>query len=207
MQKAFMEGIDIHANTAMRIFGLNSPDEVTSLMRRQAKAVNFGIVYGISDFGLAKNIGITRTQAKQFIEGYFDTYPQVHEFMQKSVQSARENGFVETIMHRRRYLPDIHSKNFNLRSFAERTAMNSPIQGGAADIIKIAMINIHKKLTSENWKSKMLLQVHDELVFDVHNSELEKIQPMIKHEMENAFKMAVPLDVEIGLGKNWLEAH
>lgn len=205
MQKAFMEGIDIHANTAMRIFGLNSPDEVTSLMRRQAKAVNFGIVYGISDFGLAKNIGITRTQAKQFIEGYFDTYPQVHEFMQKSVQSARENGFVETIMHRRRYLPDIHSKNFNLRSFAERTAMNSPIQGGAADIIKIAMINMNKKLAEQNLKTRMLLQVHDELIFEVPDDELEIIKKLVPSVMDSAVKLDVPLKVEYGFGPTWYD--
>ena len=132
---------------------------------------------------------------------------RLKSFIQEQVDFARENGYVETISGRRRYLKDINSANAIVRGGAERNAVNAPIQGSAADIIKIAMINIHKKLTSENWKSKMLLQVHDELVFDVHNSELEKIQPMIKHEMENAFKMAVPLDVEIGLGKNWLEAH
>lgn len=205
MQKAFMDGIDIHANTAIRIFNLSSPHEVTSLMRRQAKAVNFGIVYGISDFGLAKNIGIARSQAKQFIEGYFATYPQVHEFMQQSVKSARENGFVETIMHRRRYLPDIHSKNFNLRSFAERTAMNSPIQGGAADIIKIAMINMNKALAENKLQTRMLLQVHDELIFEVPDEELETIKKLVPSVMDSAVKLDVPLKVEYGYGPTWYD--
>ncbi|APT17997.1 DNA polymerase I [Amylolactobacillus amylotrophicus DSM 20534] len=205
MQQAFMDGIDIHANTAIRIFNLSSPHEVTSLMRRQAKAVNFGIVYGISDFGLAKNIGIARSQAKQFIEGYFATYPQVHEFMQQSVKSARENGFVETIMHRRRYLPDIHSKNFNLRSFAERTAMNSPIQGGAADIIKIAMINMNKALAENKLQTRMLLQVHDELIFEVPDEELETIKKLVPSVMDSAVKLDVPLKVEYGYGPTWYD--
>jgi len=141
------------------------------------------------------------------IDAYYSTYPRLKSYIQEQIEFAREHGYVQTVLGRRRYLKDINSANAVVRSAAERNAVNAPIQGSAADIIKIAMINIHKKLTSENWKSKMLLQVHDELVFDVHNSELEKIQPMIKYEMENAFKMAVPLDIEIGLGKNWLEAH
>jgi DNA polymerase-1 len=141
------------------------------------------------------------------IEAYYQTYPRLKSYIQEQVEFARENGYVQTILGRRRYLKDINSANAIVRGGAERNAVNAPIQGSAADVIKIAMINIHKKLNSENWKSKMLLQVHDELVFDVHNSELEKIQPMIKYEMENAFTMAVPLDIEIGLGQNWLEAH
>jgi DNA polymerase-1 len=141
------------------------------------------------------------------IEAYYNTYPKLKSYISDQVEFARENGYVQTILGRRRYLKDINSANAVVRSAAERNAVNAPIQGSAADVIKIAMINIHKKLKEENWKSKMLLQVHDELVFDVHNEELEKIQPMIKHEMENAFKMAVPLEVELGLGKDWLEAH
>lgn len=205
MQAAFKNGQDIHATTAMKIFKLDSPDEVTKLLRRQAKAVNFGIVYGISDFGLAKNVGTTRKQAKEFIAGYFDTYPQVEQFMQDSVKQARETGFVETIMHRRRYLPDIHAKNFNLRSFAERTAMNSPIQGGAADIIKIAMINMQKKIKEENLKTRMLLQVHDELIFEVPDSELEIVKKLVPSVMDSAVKLDVPLVVDYGYGKTWYE--
>ena len=164
MQEAFNTGYDIHSHTAMKIFHLDSPDEVTPLMRRHAKAVNFGIVYGISDYGLSKNLGISRKRAKEFIDNYFDQYPQIKDYMDKAVKEAREKGYAETIMHRRRYLPDIHAKNFNVRSFAERTAINSPIQGSAADIIKIAMINMQKKLEELHLKTKMVLQVHDELI-------------------------------------------
>jgi DNA polymerase-1 len=141
------------------------------------------------------------------IEAYYQTYPRLKSYIQEQIDFARDNGYVQTILGRRRYLKDINSQNAIVRGGAERNAVNAPIQGSAADIIKIAMINIHKKLISENWKSKMLLQVHDELVFDVHLSEVEKIQPMIKYEMENAFKLAVPLEIELGIGKNWLEAH
>ncbi len=206
MIKAFQNHEDIHKSTAAKVF--NVPlDEVTKEQRSHAKTVNFGIIYGVSAFGLSNQTNLSRKESAELIEAYYQTYPKLKSFMTSQVDFARENGFVETILGRRRYLKDINSANAIVRGGAERNAVNAPIQGSAADIIKIAMINIHKKLTSEHWKSKMLLQVHDELVFDVHNSELEKIQPMIKHEMENAFKMAVPLDVEIGLGKNWLEAH
>lgn len=206
MIKAFQNHEDIHKSTAAKVF--NVPlDEVTKEQRSHAKTVNFGIIYGVSAFGLSNQTNLSRKESADLIEAYYKTYPRLKSFIQEQVDFARENGYVETISGRRRYLKDINSANAIVRGGAERNAVNAPIQGSAADIIKIAMINIHKKLTSENWKSKMLLQVHDELVFDVHNSELEKIQPMIKHEMENAFKMAVPLDVEIGLGKNWLEAH
>ena len=206
MIKAFQNHEDIHKSTAAKVF--NVPlDEVTKEQRSHAKTVNFGIIYGVSAFGLSNQTNLSRKESADLIEAYYQTYPKLKSFMTSQVDFARENGYVETISGRRRYLKDINSANAIVRGGAERNAVNAPIQGSAADIIKIAMINIHKKLTSENWKSKMLLQVHDELVFDVHNSELEKIQPMIKHEMENAFKMAVPLDVEIGLGKNWLEAH
>ena len=206
MIKAFKNHEDIHKSTAAKVF--NVPlDEVTKEQRSHAKTVNFGIIYGVSAFGLSNQTNLSRKESADLIEAYYKTYPRLKSFIQEQVDFARENGYVETISGRRRYLKDINSANAIVRGGAERNAVNAPIQGSAADIIKIAMINIHKKLTSENWKSKILLQVHDELVFDVHNSELEKIQPMIKHEMENAFKMAVPLDVEIGLGKNWLEAH
>ena len=206
MIKAFQNNEDIHKSTAAKVF--NVPlDEVTKEQRSHAKTVNFGIIYGVSAFGLSNQTNLSRKESAELIEAYYQTYPKLKSFMSSQVDFARENGYVETISGRRRYLKDINSANAIVRGGAERNAVNAPIQGSAADIIKIAMISIHKKLTSENWKSKMLLQVHDELVFDVHNSELESIQPMIKYEMENAFKMAVPLDVEIGLGKNWLEAH
>jgi DNA polymerase-1 len=206
MIAAFKNNEDIHKSTAAKVF--NVPlEEVTKEQRSNAKTVNFGIIYGVSAFGLSNQTNLSRKEAGELIEAYYTTYPKLKSYMSSQVDFARENGYVQTVLGRRRYLKDINSANMMVKSGAERNAVNAPIQGSAADIIKIAMINIHKKLTKENWKSKMLLQVHDELVFDVHNSELEKIQPMIKHEMENAFKMDVPLDVEIGMGKNWLEAH
>ncbi len=203
---AFKNNEDIHKSTAAKVF--NVPlDEVTKEQRSNAKTVNFGIIYGVSAFGLSNQTALSRKEAAELIDAYYATYPKLKTYMSGQVDFARENGFVQTVLGRRRYLKDINSANMMVKSGAERNAVNAPIQGSAADIIKIAMINIHRKLKTENWKSKMLLQVHDELVFDVHNSELEKIQPMIKFEMENAFKMDVPLDVEIGIGKNWLEAH
>ncbi len=203
---AFKNNEDIHKSTAAKVF--NVPlEEVTKEQRSNAKTVNFGIIYGVSAFGLSNQTALSRKEAAELIDAYYTTYPKLKAYMSGQVDFARENGFVQTVLGRRRYLKDINSANMMVKSGAERNAVNAPIQGSAADIIKIAMINIHKKLTSENWKSKMLLQVHDELVFDVHNSELEKIKPMIKFEMENAFKMEVPLEVEIGIGKNWLEAH
>jgi DNA polymerase I len=206
MIKAFQNNEDIHKSTAAKVF--NVPlEEVTKEQRSNAKTVNFGIIYGVSAFGLSNQTSLSRKEASELIEAYYTTYPKLKSYMSNQVDFAREHGYVQTVLGRRRYLKDINSANMMVKSGAERNAVNAPIQGSAADIIKIAMINIHKKLTIENWKSKMLLQVHDELVFDVHNSELEKIQPMIKHEMENAFIMDVPLEVEIGMGKNWLEAH
>ncbi|MGV1011487.1 MAG: DNA polymerase I [Flavobacterium sp.] len=206
MIKAFQHNEDIHRSTAAKVF--NVPlEEVTKEQRSNAKTVNFGIIYGVSAFGLSNQTSLSRKESAELIDAYYASYPKLKSYMQDQVDFARENGYVQTVLGRRRYLKDINSANQMVRSGAERNAVNAPIQGSAADIIKIAMINIYNKLTSENWKSKMLLQVHDELVFDVHNSELEKIQPMIKHEMENAFKMDVPLVVEIGSGKNWLEAH
>ena len=206
MIKAFQNKEDIHRSTAAKVF--NVPlEEVTKEQRSNAKTVNFGIIYGVSAFGLSNQTSLSRKESAELIDAYYATYPKLKSYMSSQVDFAREHGYVQTVLGRRRYLKDINSANMMVKSGAERNAVNAPIQGSAADIIKIAMINIHKKLTSENWKSKMLLQVHDELVFDVHHDELEKIQPMIKHEMENAFKLDVPLEVEIGIGKNWLEAH
>jgi DNA polymerase I len=206
MIKAFQQGEDIHKSTAAKVF--NVPlEEVTKEQRSHAKTVNFGIIYGVSAFGLSNQTSLSRAESAALIEAYYTTYPKLKSYIQEQIESARENGFVQTILGRRRYLKDINSANAIVRGAAERNAVNAPIQGSAADIIKIAMINIHKRLIAENWKSKMLLQVHDELVFDVHNSELEKIQPMIKHEMEQAVVLSVPLEVEIGIGKDWLEAH
>ena len=206
MIAAFQNNEDIHKSTAAKVF--NVPlEEVTKEQRSNAKTVNFGIIYGVSAFGLSNQTSLSRKESADLIDAYYTTYPKLKSYMANQVDFARENGYVQTVLGRRRYLRDINSANMMVKSGAERNAVNAPIQGSAADIIKIAMINIHKKLNEENWKSKMLLQVHDELVFDVHNDELEKIQPMIKYEMENAFKLDVPLDVEIGIGKNWLEAH
>ena len=206
MIKAFQNNEDIHRSTAAKVF--NVPlEEVTKEQRSNAKTVNFGIIYGVSAFGLSNQTSLSRKESADLIDAYYKTYPKLKSYMQEQVDFARNNGYVQTVLGRRRYLKDINSANAMVRSGAERNAVNAPIQGSAADIIKIAMINIHKKLSAENWKSKMLLQVHDELVFDVHLSELEAIQPMIKHEMENAFVMAVPLEVELGIGENWLKAH
>jgi DNA polymerase-1 len=206
MIKAFQDGEDIHRSTASKVF--NVPlEEVTKEQRSNAKTVNFGIIYGVSAFGLSNQTDLSRSESAELIEAYYKTYPKLKAYMSEQVDFARDNGYVQTVLGRRRYLKDINSANAMVRGGAERNAVNAPIQGSAADIIKIAMINIHKRLITENWKSKMLLQVHDELVFDVHNSELEKIQPMIKEEMESAFKLDVPLIVDLGSGKNWLEAH
>lgn len=206
MIMAFQNNEDIHRSTAAKVF--NVPlEEVTKEQRSNAKTVNFGIIYGVSAFGLSNQTSLSRKESAELIDAYYATYPKLKAYMANQVDFAREHGYVQTILGRRRYLKDINSANMMVKSGAERNAVNAPIQGSAADIIKIAMINIHKKLTAENWKSKMLLQVHDELVFDVHNTELVKIQPIIKQEMENAFKLDVPLVVEIGTGRNWLEAH
>ena len=206
MMEAFKNGEDIHASTAAKVF--NVPlDEVTREQRSNAKTVNFGIVYGVSAFGLSNQTDLSRSEAKELIDTYYETYPKLKAYMSAQVDFAREHGYVETVLNRRRYLKDINSRNAMVRSGAERNAVNAPIQGSAADIIKLAMINIHNRFEKENFKSKMLLQVHDELVFDAHKDELETIRPIIKYEMENAFKMSVPLDVEVGIGENWLEAH
>ena len=206
MISAFQNGEDIHASTAAKVFNV-ALDEVTREQRSNAKTVNFGIIYGVSAFGLSNQTNLSRGEAKELIDTYYETYPKLRAYMSQQIQFARDNGYVETVLHRRRYLKDINSRNAVVRGAAERNAVNAPIQGSAADIIKLAMINIHKKLEEGKYKTKMLLQVHDELVFDAHKDELETIQSLIKNEMENAFKLSVPLDVEIGLGNNWLEAH
>ncbi|WDL95616.1 DNA polymerase I [Alicyclobacillus sp. ALC3] len=202
---AFRQGMDIHTRTAADVFEV-SPEEVTSLMRRQAKAVNFGIVYGISDYGLSQNLNIPRAQAAKFIADYFDKFPGVQRYMTDIVEGARKQGYVTTLLNRRRYLPDIHSKNFNLRSFAERTAMNTPIQGTAADIIKLAMVRIDKALATSDLKARMLLQVHDELIFECPEQEADTLIEVARDNMENALTLNVPLSVDIHHGKSWYEA-
>ncbi|WP_298541705.1 DNA polymerase I [uncultured Aquimarina sp.] len=206
MINAFKSGEDIHASTAAKVFNVTL-EEVTREQRSNAKTVNFGIIYGVSAFGLSNQTDLSRKEAKELIDTYYKTYPKLRNYMSEQVDFARENGYVQTVLGRRRYLKDINSANAIVRGAAERNAVNAPIQGSAADIIKIAMINIHKKLKEGNYKTKMLLQVHDELVFDVFKPELEAIQSLIKSEMENAYTLAVPLDVDMGLGDNWLEAH
>lgn len=206
MIEAFNSGQDIHAATAAKVYGVEL-DKVTGDMRRNAKMVNFGIIYGISAFGLSERLNIPRKEAATIIENYFQKYPQVKEYMDMSIENARSKGYVETILGRRRYLRDINSNNATVRGFAERNAINAPIQGSAADMIKVAMINIHNDITSKKLRSKMLLQVHDELVFDVHKEELETIKPIIEHHMKTALPMVVPIEVGMGTGNNWLEAH
>jgi DNA polymerase I len=206
MMDAFKKGEDIHASTAAKVF--NVPiEEVTREQRSNAKTVNFGIIYGVSAFGLSNQTELSRSESKDLIDAYYKTYPKLRNYMSELVDFARENGYVETVMGRRRYLTGINGSNQVVRGAAERNAVNAPIQGSAADIIKIAMINIHRKLSGGNYKTKMLLQVHDELVFDVYKPELEEMKTLIKTEMENAYKLDVPLDVEIGVGNDWLEAH
>jgi DNA polymerase I len=206
MQEAFKQGLDIHTATAAKVYGIE-PEAVTSEMRRNAKMVNFGIIYGISAFGLSERLSIPRKEAANIIQQYFMKYPGIKDYMDHSIEIARQKGFVETIMGRRRYLRDINSANAIVRGFAERNAINAPIQGSAADMIKIAMINIHGELCSRKLKSKLLLQVHDELVFDVHKSEIEIVKPLIEDLMKNALSMEVPVEVGIGTGANWLQAH
>jgi DNA polymerase-1 len=206
MIEAFKNGEDIHASTASKVF--NVPlEEVTREQRSNAKTVNFGIIYGVSAFGLSNQTDLSRGEAKELIDTYYETYPKLKAYMSKQVDFARDHGYVQTVLGRRRYLKDINSRNAVVRGAAERNAVNAPIQGSAADIIKIAMINIYNKLEAGNYKSKMLLQVHDELVFDIYKPELEDLKTLIKTEMENAYTLDVPLDVEMDMGINWLEAH
>lgn len=206
MIEAFRSGADIHAATAAKIYNL-PVEEVTSDMRRKAKTANFGIIYGISVFGLAERLSISRGESKELIDGYFRTYPQVRAYMDESIRVAKEKGYVETIFKRRRYLPDIHSHNAVVRGYAERNAINAPIQGSAADIIKVAMIRIHRRFAAEGLKSQMILQVHDELNFNVYNEELERVKSIVLEEMEQAIQLQVPLIADCGEGRNWLEAH
>jgi len=206
MIQAFRDGLDIHAATAAKIYKIPL-EEVSSEMRRKAKTANFGIIYGISVFGLAERMGVSRTEAKELIDGYFKTYPQVKAYMDASIEKARENGWVETLFHRKRFLQDIHSQNANVRGYAERNAINAPIQGTAADIIKVAMVKIAQSLERQGLKTTMILQVHDELNFIVPENELEKVRELVTYEMENAVKLDVPLKADVGVGKNWLEAH
>ncbi|KAA3625210.1 MAG: DNA polymerase I [Flavobacterium sp.] len=206
MIQAFKDGEDIHASTAAKVFNIPIK-EVTREQRGNAKTVNFGIIYGVSAFGLSNQTDLSRTEAKELIETYYKTYPKLRDYISEQIEFAREHGYVQTVLGRRRYLNAINGSNAVVRAAAERNAVNAPIQGSAADIIKIAMINIHKKLKEKNFKSKMLLQVHDELVFDAYKPELDELRHMIKAEMEGAYKLAVPLVVEIGLGEDWLEAH
>ena len=206
MISAFKNGEDIHQSTASKVF--NVPlTEVSSEQRSNAKTINFGIIYGVSAFGLSQQTNLNRSESKELIEAYYLTYPKLRSYMQSQINFARDNGYVSTVLGRRRYIKDINSANALVRGAAERNAVNAPIQGSAADIIKVAMINIHEKLISEDWKSKMLLQVHDELVFDVPKSELKELKIMVKKEMESAFKLKVPLTVDLGEGEHWLDAH
>ncbi|ATY57244.1 DNA polymerase I [Staphylococcus argenteus] len=205
MKEAFINGDDIHTATAMKVFGVEA-DQVDSLMRRQAKAVNFGIVYGISDYGLSQSLGITRKKAKAFIDDYLASFPGVKQYMSDIVKDAKALGYVETLLHRRRYIPDITSRNFNLRGFAERTAMNTPIQGSAADIIKLAMVKFAEKMKDTTYQAKLLLQVHDELIFEVPKSEVESFSEFVEDIMENALQLDVPLKVDSSYGATWYDA-
>ncbi len=206
MLKAFKEDEDIHRATAAKVFGIPL-EEVTKEQRSHAKSVNYGIIYGLSAHGLSQQTGLSRSESKQLIETYFETYPTLKDYIKKQIDFARDKAYVETIFGRRRYLKDIHSRNAIVRSAAERNAVNAPLQGSAADIIKKAMIRIHDKITAKQLKSKMLLQVHDELIFEVPENEVDQVQQLIKHEMENVVNLPVPLIVDIGVGNNWYEAH
>ena len=206
MMEAFAQGLDIHTATAAKVYRIEL-DQVTSTQRRNAKAVNFGIIYGQSAFGLSQSLGIPRKEAAEIIQNYFDQYPGIKDYMTDTMNFARENGYVETLMGRRRYLRDINSANATVRGFAERNAINAPIQGSAADMIKIAMIHIHQDIKDQKLDSKMTMQVHDELVFDVLRSEIEPMKKIIEHRMKTAMKTTVPILVEVGQGNNWLEAH
>ena len=206
MSDAFIEERDIHAATASKVYGVKIED-VSDEMRRNAKMVNFGIIYGISAYGLSQRLNIPRKEAAHIIEQYFIQFPMVREYMDKNIAFAKKHGYVETIMGRRRYLRDINSNNSIVRGYAERNAINAPVQGSAADMIKIAMININRGLLKLKLKTKMILQVHDELVFDVFKKEKEIVMPIIEKEMKKAIPMIVPIEVEMKTGINWLKAH
>jgi DNA polymerase-1 len=204
--ETFVKGLDVHSATASRIFNV-ALEEVTADMRRSAKTVNFGIVYGISAFGLSERLNIPRKEAAEIIGQYFSKYPGVKAYMDHTIDFARKNGYVETMMGRRRYLRDINSSNATVRGFAERNAINAPVQGSSADMIKIAMIKIHQVMMKEKMKSKMILQVHDELVFDALKEEVQDLKEIVAEKMNNAIQMTVPLVVDMKTGSNWLEAH
>lgn len=207
MMEAFRLGEDIHATTASKVFNVPLAD-VTKEMRRRAKAVNFGLAYGQSAFGLSQTLGISRSESKEIIDNYFEKFPGIKKYMTDTVSFAREHGYIETIMKRRRYLRDINSKNQTVRSQAERNAINSPIQGSAADMIKLAMIAIYNEMLHRKLQSKMLLQVHDELVFDVYKTEEQELRELVEDKMKHALpNLPVPIEVGIGVGENWLEAH
>jgi DNA polymerase-1 len=204
--EAFRHGLDVHAMTAAKIFGTDIQD-VTPEQRRIAKTANFGIMYGISSFGLAQRLRIPRAQAKKIIDDYFANFPSISSYISKTVESAKEIGYVKTIFGRRRYLPDINSRNATVRSLAERNAVNAPIQGTSADIIKKAMIEVDRRISEAGLRSRMVLQIHDELVFDAVAEEAETLKGIVTEEMENVVELSVPLTVECNYGKNWLEAH
>ena len=202
LKEAFINGVDVHTKTAQDVF---KKTEITKEDRRQAKAVNFGIVYGISAFGLANDLGISNVKAKEFIDSYYEAYPEIKTYMDKVIEDCKETGYVKTMKNRIRYIPEINSKIYMQREFAKRMAMNAPIQGSAADIIKIAMVNVDKKLEENHLKSKMLVSVHDELVFEVEKGEEEKLQSLVRNEMINAVSLSVPLEVGDSFGKDWYE--
>lgn len=204
LKQSFYEGTDIHRRTASEVFGVPL-EEVTDEMRSRAKAVNFGIIYGISDFGLSKGLNISRKEAKKYIDSYLEKYPKVRDYMERTVECGTEKGYVETILHRRRYIPELTSRNFNIRGFGERIALNTPIQGSAADIIKVAMVEVYRKLKEKNMKSNLILQVHDELIIEAFKDELEEVKEMLKSTMENAIELSVPLKVDMKVGDRWYE--
>ena len=205
MKEAFINEKDVHTATAMKVFDVEA-NEVNALMRRQAKAVNFGIVYGISDYGLSQSLNITRKKAKAFIDDYLASFPGVKQYMSDIVKDAKADGYVETLLHRRRYIPDINSRNFNLRGFAERTAMNTPIQGSAADIIKLAMVEFDRQIKQTSYHAQLLLQVHDELIFEVPANEVEDFSLFVEEIMEHALQLDVPLKVDSNYGSTWYDA-
>ena len=203
---AFNNNEDIHASTASKVFNVDI-NNVSREQRSNAKTVNFGIIYGVSAFGLSNQTNLSRSESKNLIESYFIAYPELKNYISDQINFARENGYVKTILGRKRYLKDINSRNQIVRGGAERNAVNAPIQGSAADIIKIAMVNISNKMKLNAYRSQMLVQVHDELIFEIYKPELKKMKKLIKQEMESAFSLNVPLAVDIGLGDNWYEAH
>ena len=206
LMEAFRTGVDVHTATASKVFGVPL-DAVNAEMRRKAKMVNYGLAYGMSEFGLAQRLGIRRAEASTIMTEYFKQFSRVQNYMTQTIAFAQQHGYVETVTGRRRYLRDIRSRNAAVRGSAERNAINAPIQGTAADMIKLAMINIHREIEQRRLRSRMLLQVHDELVFDVHRSELDEMLPMIEQKMKTALPLSVPVEVEVGTGENWLEAH